>query len=103
MVMLKAPVEARLPTVSVSVLEAVAGFGLNEAETRFGKPEAENVTPSVKPLAGAMLIADWPRLPRATPRLAGEAARLKFGPGVTVSETTVELAKGPEVPLTVIG
>ena|SRR5215475_4536503 len=102
MVMLNVPAEARRPTVSVSVLDVVAGFGLNEAVTRFGKPEAESVTEPEKPFVGAIVIVDLPFEPRATLRLAGEAVRLKFGPGVTVSETVVELTSDPEVPVTVI-
>ena len=102
MVMLNVPVEARRPTVSVSVLEVVAGFGLNEADTRPGKAEAESVTAPVKPFSCAIVIVEVPRLPRATFKLAGEAARLKFGPGVTVSETTVEFASAAEVPVTVM-
>ena len=102
MVMLKDPVAARRPTVNVSVLEDVAGFGLNEAETRPGSPDADKVTGPVKPFRGVMVMVDLPLLPRATFKLAGEAARLKSGPGVTVSETVVELTKAPEVPVTVI-
>ena|SRR5215813_10202519 len=96
------PMAARRPTFNVSVLEAVVGFGLNEAVTRFGNPDAERVTEPVKPFSCAMEIVDVPRPPRATFRLAGEAARLKFGPGVTVSETVVELTSEPEAPVTVI-
>ena len=102
MVIVNVPVAARRPTFNVSVLDVCAGFGLNEAETRFGKPDAERVTDPVKPFSGAMEMVDVPRLPRARFRLVGEAARLKFGPGVTVSEMVVELTSEPEVPVTVI-
>ena len=101
-VMVNVPMAARRPTFKVSVLEVVVGFGLNEADTRFGKPDAENVTEPVKPFTCAMEIVDVPRPPRARSRLAGEAARLKFGPGVTVSETVVELTSELEAPVTVI-
>jgi len=102
MVMVNVPVAARRPTVSVSVLDVFAGFGLSEADTRLGKPEVERVTAPVKPPEGVMVIVDMPRAPRARFRLAGDAARLKFGPGVMVSETVVELTSEPEVPVMVI-
>jgi len=91
-----------LLAVRVRVLVVVVVLGLNEAVTRFGKPDAESVTEPVKPFSCAMEIVDAPRPPRATLRLAGKAERLKFGPGVTVSETVVELTSEPEVPVTVI-
>lgn len=102
-VMAKVPVLARLPTVSVRVLEVLDGFGLKEADTRPGKPDAEKVAEPVKPLRGVIVTVDAPWLPRATFRLVGETARLKFGPGVTVRVTMVELTSPWEFPVTVIG
>jgi hypothetical protein len=100
-VMVNVPVLARLPTFSVSELDVVAGFGLKEAVTRFGNPEAERLTAPVNPLDGVMVTVAVPLLPRAMLRLDGEADRLKFGPGVTVSDNVVELTKLPEVPVMV--
>ena len=48
-VIVRVPVLARLPMVNVKVLEVVAGFGLKDAETRVGRPEADKLTAPVKP------------------------------------------------------
>ena len=81
---LKVPVVAELPTVNVTVLLDVEGFGLKAAVTPIGRLDAEKVTLPVKPSVGLMVIVDVPVLPRATLRLLGDAERLKFGPGFTV-------------------
>jgi hypothetical protein len=44
-----APVVAVLLAASVKVVVEVAGFGLNEAVTPLGSPEAEKITSPVKP------------------------------------------------------
>ena len=44
-----APVVAVLVAVRVSVLEVVAGFGLNDAVTPLGRPEADKLTLPLKP------------------------------------------------------
>ena len=44
---------ALLLAVSVTVLELVAGFGLNDAVTPFGKPEAGGGPPGSGPLPNA--------------------------------------------------
>ncbi len=49
MVMMTVPVVAVLLAVSVNVLVAVAGFGLKEAVTPVGKPEADKLTLLLKP------------------------------------------------------
>jgi len=56
------PVEADVLAVRVSVLVDVAGFGLNEAVTPFGRPEADSVTLPENPLAGVMVILPVPWL-----------------------------------------
>ena len=42
-------VAAVLPAVSVKVLEAVAGFVLNEAVTPLGRPKTDKLTLPLKP------------------------------------------------------
>ena len=101
MVTVNVPVLARLPTVSVRVLEDVAGFGLNDADTLFGSPEADKLTVPAKPFDGAMVMLDLPFVPREMLKAEGEAERLKFGPGVTVKEIVVVLVKLAQTPLTV--
>lgn len=93
------PVLARLPTVSVNVLVEVAGFGLNDADTRFGNPEAVKLTLPAKPFSGAIVMVVEPFAPRAMLKLEGDAARLKSGPGVTVKEIMTALFRFPETPL----
>jgi hypothetical protein len=70
------PVVAFLLAVRVSVVEEVAGFGLNEAVTPLGSPEAEKLTSPVKPFWGVMVIVLVPLLPRVMLRLVGDAARV---------------------------
>jgi hypothetical protein len=48
MVTLTVPVVAALLAVSVTVLVAVAGFGLKDAVTPLGKPETDRLTLPVK-------------------------------------------------------
>ena len=50
------PVVAVLLAVSVRVLEPVAGFGLNDAVTPLGKPDADKLTPLLKPFCGVTVI-----------------------------------------------
>ena len=56
------PVAAVALAAKVRVLLDVAGFGLNEAVTPFGSPEAESVTLPENPLAGVIVIfpVPWP-------------------------------------------
>ena len=95
---LKVPVVAELPTVNVTVLLDVEGFGLKVAVTPIGRLDAEKVTLPVKPSVGLMVIVDVPVLPRATLRLLGDAERLKFGPGFTVRAIVVVCVRPPDVP-----
>jgi hypothetical protein len=50
------PVVAVLLELSVRVLVLVAGFGLNDAVTPLGSPEADKVTPLLKPFCGVTVI-----------------------------------------------
>lgn len=43
------PTAAALLAVSVNVLAVLAGFGLNDAVTPLGKPDADKVTLPLKP------------------------------------------------------
>lgn len=95
------PAVAVLLAVRVSVLEPVAGFGLNDALTPPGRPEADKVTPLLKPFCAPMLMVVVVLDPWVTLTLLGEAESVKFGPALTVSETVAELLKLPDVPVTV--
>ena len=71
---------AVLLAVNVSILVLVAGFGLNEAVTPVGRPDAARVTAPVNPLIGFTMMVLFPLLPCGT--VAGdtdEAERLKSG------------------------
>jgi hypothetical protein len=70
------PVFAPLPTLSVSVLMAVAGFGLNDAITPLGRLEADKLTLPVKPFCGEIVIVLVPLVPRLTLKLLGDAERV---------------------------
>ena len=66
--------------VSVSVLLVVAGFGLKEAVTPLGNPEAESDTFPVNPFSGAIVIVLVPWLLCATLKLFGLADNVYCGP-----------------------
>lgn len=100
-VMVTVPVLAELLAESVSVLVPVAGLGLKEADVPLRKPEAEKVTPELKPLEGVMVIVAVPLAPRAMLKVVGKAERVKFGWAVTVREIMVELVKLAHIPVTV--
>ena len=73
------PTLADLATFRVSVLLVVAGFGLNEAVTPFGKPEADRVTLLLNPFRRVTVMVLFPLLPRAMFKELGESERLKSG------------------------
>lgn len=51
------PVAAVLFAVNVNKLEpVVVGFGLNDAVTPLGRPEADRVTPPVNPFEGVTVM-----------------------------------------------
>jgi hypothetical protein len=95
------PGVATLLAITVSVLEPVVGFGLNKAVTPFGKPKTDKPTLLLKPFCGATVIAVMPLPPCGIPKLFGDAKSVKFGPGVTVTETVAVCVKPPTVPVTV--
>jgi len=80
MVTVELPVAAVVLAVNVSVLVLVAGFGLNDAVTPVGRPDAASVTAPVNPLIGDTVMVLFPMPPCTT--VAGdtaEAERLKSG------------------------
>jgi hypothetical protein len=80
------PVVAVLLALSVRVLELVAGFGLNDAVTPLGKPDADKVTPLLKPFCGVTVIVLVPEPPWAMFTLF-DAESVYMGGSVTVNET----------------
>jgi hypothetical protein len=96
-----APVVAALVAVRVMVLEPVVGFGLNDAVTPPGRPEADKLTLLVKPLCGVTVTLLVPLDPWAILTLLGDADREKFPTTVTASVMVVELVRLPEVPVIV--
>jgi len=54
-VTVEVPVAAVLLAVSVKALVDVAGFGLKEAVTPLGRPEADKLTFPVKPFSGVTM------------------------------------------------
>ena len=70
------PGVAVLLAVSVRVLVLVAGFGLKDAATPLGKPEADKLTLLLKPLCGVTVIVLAPAAPWKMLTLLGEAERV---------------------------
>jgi hypothetical protein len=81
MVIEAVPVVAVLLAVNVSALADVAGLVLKEAVTLLGSPEAERVTPLLKPFCGVIVMVLVPLAPCVILRLLGDADREKFGVG----------------------
>jgi len=54
---------------------------LNTAVTPLGSPEADKLTPLLKPFSRVIVIVLVPLLPCVIVTLLGEADRLKFGVG----------------------
>ena len=67
---------AVLLAVSVNVLVAVAGFGLNDAVTPLGNADADKFTPALKPFCGVIVIMLVPLVPWVIVRLLGDAVRV---------------------------
>lgn len=80
------PVVAELLALSVRVLEAVAGFGLKDAVTPLGSPDADKVTPLLKPFCGVTVIVLVPEAPWAMLTLF-DAESVYVGGSVTMNET----------------
>ena len=62
-----------LLNVSVSTLVVVAGFGLKEAVTPLGRPDADKLTLLLKPFCGATVIVVVALAPWVMLRLLGNA------------------------------
>ena len=96
-----APVDAFFLADRASVLLPVVLPGLKDAVTPRGRPEADRLTPPVKPFCAVMAIMDVTSPPRARLNEFGEAERAKFGGGATVSETVVLRDIPPDAPVMV--
>lgn len=95
------PVAAVLPAVRVSVLEEVAGFGVNAAVTPVGKPDADRVTLPLKPFCGVIaIVVVIPLPPCVIVRLPGEGERVKLGLEEEVGQAFTRL-KALTVPMPV--
>jgi hypothetical protein len=85
------------------VLVVVVRFGLKMAVTPLGRPDADKVTPPLKPFCAVTVIVLVPPAPCMMLRLLGDAERVKFGGPVTVNVTgllsfmlgATETTKGP--------
>jgi hypothetical protein len=64
------------PAVSVNVLVLAVLLGLNDAVTPLGRPDADKLTPLLKPPCGVTAIMLVPLVPWTTLRLLGEAERV---------------------------
>ena len=98
------PAVAVLLAVSVSVLEVVAGFGLNAAVTPDGNPEADKATLSVKPFKRVMVSTLVPPAPPfVMDTLVGDAAIEKLAVAVVVTVTLIVVVcdRLPDVPVMV--
>jgi hypothetical protein len=74
------PAGAVLLAANVNVLVPVVLFGLNDAVTPLGRPEADKLTLLLKPFCGATVIVLVPLVPGAMLKLPGEADKKKLGP-----------------------
>ena len=85
----------------VTIEEAVAGFVPNVPVMPLGHPDADNVTPELKPFAGITLTVDVPLDPALA--VAALALKVKLGCGAdfTFSAMLVLVARLPLVPVTV--
>ena len=97
------PMVAVVLAVSVKALVEVAGFGLNDAVTPLGSPEADKLTLLLKLFCGVRVMVLEPLAPCAIVILLGDAESVKSGMKagftVTVSATVVVFDKLPEVPV----
>jgi hypothetical protein len=108
MVMVWAPVVARVPTLTVITDEpepgAAMGFLLKVTVWLLPWPEADKVTAESKPLSAAVVIVDVPDEPRTTVIEVGDALMLKsaLAGAVTVRATEAVCVIPPPVPVTVM-
>jgi hypothetical protein len=85
------PVVAVPLAVSVNVLEAVAGFGLNDAVTPLGSPDPDKLTLPLKPFCEVIVTVLVPLAPCMMLRLPGDAERVKSG-AAAVTDTLSKVA-----------
>src|SRR5205807_825357 len=85
------PVVAVLVAVRVSVLEPVAGFGLNPALTPLGRLEVDKLTPLLKPFCGVTVIVLVPLARSVERRVREDGESGKFCGALTISESVVLL------------
>jgi hypothetical protein len=77
MVTVDVPVLAVLLAVSVNVLAPVVGFGLNDAVTPLGNPDAERLTFPLNPFCGVIVIVLVPLVPCVIVTLLGNNDSVK--------------------------
>jgi hypothetical protein len=75
-VTVNAPMVAVALAVNVNVLVVAAGFALNDAVTPLGSPDADKLTPPLKPLCGVTVILLVPLVPCVMVKLLGDAERV---------------------------
>ena len=76
MVTVAVPTVAVSLAVSVSMLAELASFGLKDAVTPLGKPEADKVTLPLKPFWSLTVIVIVPLEPCVRGKLFGDAERV---------------------------
>ena len=84
-----APVGAELSAVIVRILVDVAGFGLKDAVTPFGRPGADSVTALLNPFSGLTMTVLVLLPVCATVRGFGSTDNVKLGAACTVKLTAV--------------
>jgi len=95
------PTTAVSLAVSVNVLVEAAGFGLKDAVTPLGRPEADRLTLPPKPLSAFTVIMLVALAPCVTLRLLGDAERVKFGGATTLKLIVVVFVRLPDMPVMV--
>jgi len=73
------PPAAEVLAANVRVLAPEVLTGLKDAVTPLGRPVAARLTLPLKPFSGLIEMMVAPLFPWATPRVPGDAERLKFG------------------------
>lgn len=101
MVRVTVPVVAVLLAERVKVLVLAVLPGLSEAVTPAGGTDVARATLPLKPFCALTVMVLVPLAPCVIVRLLGEAERVKFGGGFTVSERVVAFVKLPTVPVMV--
>jgi hypothetical protein len=101
MVTVAVPGVAETFAVKVSTLAPVAGFGLKDAVTPVGRPDAARFALPVNPFKPVTVIVDVTEPPWASAREAGEAPIVKLGKGPTVRTSVAAAVSEPEVPVIV--